>query len=188
MLRNWVKSRQATLFPCTCQVDVSNPGTPFYVRVPFFTVPACLATMCAFTTEYLVRPDIYIRWYIIRSTWHVFQCVQSDAAAATVRYRLPDGKIRGRLIEYAYRALLLPPLLFSSACAERQKLLLVHRIRFQCVLSLQSNTVYFESTPCRYCRIYGFHLPRTSSIIKGMRGAKAGVSPPRRSLPYRQYI
>ena len=32
------------------------------------------------------------------------------------------------------------------------------------------------------CRIYGLDLP-TSSVITGMRGAKVGVNPPRRSFP-----
>ena len=40
----------------------------------------------------------------------------------------------------------------------------------------ESTTIYFLCT--QSCRIYGLDLPTPSEII-GMRGAKAGVSPPR---------
>ena len=41
---------------------------------------------------------------------------------------------------------------------------------------------YFQCTPWLYCRIYGLDLP-IFLVSTGMRGAKAGVSPPRRSPP-----
>ena len=83
-------------------------------------------------------------------------------AAAAVRHRVPDGKI------CCCGSLHLIPVFFS----------------------LHSNTTYFQCTPWQFCRIYsvGF-LPNTkytyhaSSVITGMRRAKAGVSPPRRSPP-----
>ena len=74
----------------------------------------------------------------------------------------------------------------SSSCAGWQNLLLVHYVRFQCFLSLHSNTKYFCCTPSQFCRIYGLDLP-TASVITGMRGAKAGVSQSRRSRPCTMY-
>ena len=47
-------------------------------------------------------------------------------------------------------------------------------------LALYSNTLHFVGTPSQYDRIYGPGLP-TSSVITGMPGTKAGVSPPRSS-------
>ena len=44
----------------------------------------------------------------------------------------------------------------------------------------------FLCTPWQYYRIHGLDL-RKSSVTTGMRGAKAGVSPPRRSLTCMQY-
>ena len=52
--------------------------------------------------------------------------------------------------------------------------------------ALHSNTIHFLCTPWQYCRTYGLDLP-TSSVITGMRGAKAGISPPRRSPPCMKY-
>ena len=59
----------------------------------------------------------------------------------------------------------------------------------QCFLSLHSNTIKFyvqymyARTPWQYCRFYCPDLP-TSSVITGMHGAEADVSPPRRSPLY----
>ena len=49
-------------------------------------------------------------------------------------------------------------------------------IRF---VSLHSNPFMYPLAVLQLCRIYGLDLP-TSSVIAGMRGAKAVVSPPRR--------
>ena len=53
-------------------------------------------------------------------------------------------------------------------------------------VALHSNTIHFLCTPWQFWRILGLDLP-TSSVITSMRGAKAGVSPPRRSPP-RKYV
>ena len=45
--------------------------------------------------------------------------------------------------------------------------------------------MYFSCIPLQYSHIYGLDLP-TSSVVAGVRGAKAGVSPPRRSPPCAQ--
>ena len=49
-------------------------------------------------------------------------------------------------------------------------------------LFILTRIVFHVRTPWHYRRIYGLDL-LTSSVITGMRGATAGVSPPRRSPP-----
>ena len=71
----------------------------------------------------------------------------------------------------------------STSCAGWQKLLLV---RLKLILSsvffvlIQTQFIFNVCTRRQYCRIYGLDLP-VSSEKSGMRGAKAGVMPPRRS-------
>ena len=77
--------------------------------------------------------------------------VAAAAAAAAVRHRVPDAN----KMFYGLNLILL--------------------IVFLC---LHSSTKYFGCTPWQCCRIYALDLP-TSSVVTGMRGAKAGVSPPR---------
>ena len=81
--------------------------------------------------------------------------------AAAVRHRVPGGKI------YSRGSLHLIPAL----------------------LSIHSNKMFFQCTPWQYCRIFSVGVftynsaYHTSSDITGMRGTKAGVTPPRRSPP-----
>ena len=57
----------------------------------------------------------------------------------------------------------------------------------QCFLSfIQTRFIFNVFAPWQHCRIYGLDLP-TSSVITGMGGAKAGVSPPRRSPACKHY-
>ena len=82
------------------------------------------------------------------------------ASAAAVRYRVADGKIC-----CCVSLNLIPVSSFSS-----------------------SKHDYFQCTPWQYCRIFivdFFNLQYISYIlgITGMRGAKAGASPPRRNPP-----
>ena len=86
-----------------------------------------------------------------------FICIQSAAVAAVaavaaaVRHRVPDGQICCWFIESD------PSVFFSF----KRDLFLMHPLAI-------------------LCRIYGLDSP-TSSVIKGMRAAKAGVILPRRS-------
>ena len=49
--------------------------------------------------------------------------------------------------------------------------------------AFHSSTTHLRCTPWQYCRIYGLNLPTASGHYGHMRGAKAGVSQPRRSPP-----
>ena len=71
----------------------------------------------------------------------------------------------------------------SSSCAGWPNLVLVYWIWSQCFLSLHSNAIFFLPTPWQYCVAFSLDWP-TSSVIAGMRGAKAGVNPPRRISPF----
>ena len=85
--------------------------------------------------------------------FYVFLCycvAAAAAAAAAVRHRVPDAN----KMFYGLNLILL--------------------IVFLC---LHSSTKYFGCTPWQCCRIYALDLP-TSSVVTGMRGAKAGASPP----------
>ena len=111
------------------------------------------------------------------------------------------------LFIYAYRVRVLLPLVLllvcchtvvdaaaaaccccSSSFAGWQKLLLVHWIWFQCFLSLHS-TRFFKneflgSSAAFTASIYLYYI----LVNYGMHGAKAGVSPPRRSPPCIIYV
>ena len=62
------------------------------------------------------------------------------------------------------------------------------------VFFIQTSLAFDVRTPWQYCRICSLDLPitgaryRVSSVITGMRAAKACVSPPRRSPPCSHYI
>ena len=116
---------------------------------------------------------VIILLYDVLYTWHVFIIPSAAAAAAaaahyvaaTVRHRAPDEK-------------------YSCWYVEPNSI--------QCFLSLHSNTIHF----LRYVPL-GSTLglrPRfaytTSSVVTGMRGAKAGVSPSWRSSlsKYQAYV
>ena len=124
-----------------------------------------------FTTEYLstlIYPVLYCcTTYIYLACIYTCRvllplllplCTGVAAAAAAVRHRLLDGKICCWFIE---------------------------SYSIQCFLSLHSNAIYLH---CTYSLAVLSNLRpglayTTSSVITGMRGAKAAVSPPRRSRP-----
>ena len=83
---------------------------------------------------------------------------------------------------YTYR-LLLPLLLFVIVCrmakiAAGSMNLIPSSVVF---LFIQTRSIFNVRTPWQYCRVHGLDLLNTYSVIMGMRGAKTGVSPPRRS-------
>ena len=130
--------------------------------------------VCGFRTEYLDLIDYHCTLrccatyeYVFVYTCHVLLLLLCS------------------VLQYWYCLLLL----FVIVCRMTTLVAVVHFIGFQCS-SLHSNTIFFQCTPWQYCRIYSVDfLPmihtryRISSVFTGMRGATAGVTPPRRSPP-----
>ena len=114
--------KQAALFPCAFQADVSNPGKPFFFVRHSFSFFFLFGTMCAVINRKTLGPDIpgiHYTWYLIQYHMYlgyVFMCMKSAAAVAVAaaaaalccytvvvaaaaagdvaaRHRVPDGKI-----------------------------------------------------------------------------------------------
>ena len=140
--------------------------------------------LCAIFTFVLLAPCI--SWPIFKSmyVWCLrcrlsnrevsFVSIQSVAATAAALCMLYLRCCSNAAVSYC-----------SSSCAGWSNSLLVLWIWSPCSLSLHSDAIYFSCTPWQCRRIYGLDLP-TYSVITDMRGAKAGVSPPRRSPPCNQ--
>ena len=82
-------------------------------------------------------------------------------------------------------------LLLVIVCRMAKFVSVARCIWFQCFSSLHSNTISFQC-PLAVCRIYSVEFwtyntryisYHTSAVIAGMRGAEAGISPPRWSPP-----
>ena len=73
----------------------------------------------------------------------------------------------------------------SSSCAGNAKLVaVVHCILISSFVFLSNQTrFFFVPLGSTVASIYLINTYKTSSVIAGMRGAKVGVSPPRRSPP-----
>ena len=108
-----------------------------------------------------------------------FMCIQSAAAAAAAGAAALSVAILLLLLQQQCCCFLL---LFVIVC--RMAKFVAGSLNLIPVFPFSSfNAIYFWWYPlAALCRIYGLDLP-TSSVIAGMREAKAGVSPPRRSPP-----
>ena len=163
--------QQVGLCHLVLRVGGSNPGWRFYVCAfftVFFFVGAIYFVTCTICTMMIKvsseqsNGQFYMRTECCRccccSCVLIHCCVVAAAAVlllpAAVRHRVPDGQICCWFIEFDLSVFF---------------------------LFIQTRFI-FLCTPRQYCRIYALDMP-TSSVITGMHGAKAGVSPPRRTPP-----